>query len=188
MTRDFTMRLDDREDLFKEAKYQVNIDLRRLPEYIASGCGCGDPSMVDVDPDYQRGHVWTISQKRAFIEYFLRGGESAKDIIFACDADGPYSQKWRLLDGKQRVAAAIEFMSNKFGVFPDKDHPEGHLASQIDGMRPMRHTFRIRVIVAASRAEELQIYLNLNSGGTPHSREEIERVKSMLDDENKKGA
>jgi hypothetical protein len=49
--------------------------------------------------------------------------------------------------------------------------------------------FEIRVIAVDSRLDELTIYLNMNSGGTPHSQEELSRVAAMIElERNSKGA
>lgn len=184
-----TMNLAHRKDLFPHYRSTLNVGLTYLPEYIATGAGCGDPSMVDIDPDYQRGHVWSMAQKRAYMEYLLRGGEAARALTFACDAHGANRNQWRLLDGKQRLSSALDFMADKIGVFVDKDHPEGHVASGISGIRGHLVNFEIRVIAVDSRLDELTIYLNMNSGGTPHSQEELSRVAAMIElERNSKGA
>lgn len=37
---------------------------------------------LDLNPDFQRGHVWTPSQQAAFVEFFLRGGKTARVLYF----------------------------------------------------------------------------------------------------------
>ena len=33
---------------------------------------------LQLNPDFQRGHIWTEAQQIAFIEYVLRGGQSGR--------------------------------------------------------------------------------------------------------------
>jgi len=44
--------------------------------------------------------------------------------------------------------------------------------------------FEFRFCSLETREEVLQLYLNINAGGTPHSAEEIERVRAMLKEAN----
>lgn len=81
-----------------------------------------------------------------------------------------------LVDGLQRITAVRKFMANEipaFGVFR-RDYT-GHL-----GVRP---SFRWQVTTIPTKAEVLKVYLMLNSGGTVHSPEAIEKVKRLLETE-----
>jgi hypothetical protein len=46
-------------------------------------------------------------------------------------------------------------------------------------------SFRISVNTLQTRTEVLQWYLMLNTGGTPHTKDEIDKVKKMLAAEKK---
>lgn len=39
---------------------------------------------LNFDPDYQRGRVWTSEQRSAYVEFIMRGGTAARDLIFNC--------------------------------------------------------------------------------------------------------
>lgn len=39
---------------------------------------------LDLDPDFQRGHVWSQQQQIKYVEYVLRGGNLNRHIIFNC--------------------------------------------------------------------------------------------------------
>lgn len=83
--------------IFKKKGYHVKItkvkDILRFP---FSGY-CADVSLdhvnrhvqdhietlnLDLDPIFQRGHVWSRKQQTAFIEYLLAGGTSGRDLYF----------------------------------------------------------------------------------------------------------
>ena len=39
---------------------------------------------LDINPDFQREHVWSEEQQIKYIEHRLRGGESGRDLLFNC--------------------------------------------------------------------------------------------------------
>lgn len=129
---------------------------------------------VVLDPDYQRGNVWTKRQKQEYVEYILRGGISGKDIYWNCpgwmsDFRGPME----LVDGKQRVTTVLEFQENKFKVF-------GHYFKEYeDKLDLVRHTFTFHVNSIVNRADVIRWYLDLNSG-TPHTRKDIKKAEDLL--------
>jgi hypothetical protein len=45
-----------------------------------------------------------------------------------------------------------------------------------------RFRFKFEIFNFQIKADLLRHYLDLNAGGTPHSKEEIERVRKMLSD------
>ncbi len=147
-----------------------------LPDQLAAG--------LNLDPDFQRAHVWTQNQQRRYIEFVLRGGRTGVDIQtnnpgwHNHSAEGPYE----LVDGKQRIEAVRSFMTDNLRIFPEYA-PEtgGLLSSQFTGY--MRHyaAFKWHVNDLATRAEVLQWYIDLNAGGVVHSEEEIRRVQILLD-------
>lgn len=129
---------------------------------------------LDMSPDYQRGHVWTPEQKVAYVEYALMGGEVGRNILFNCPGwMTTYKGPFELVDGKQRIEAVLSFLRDETRAF-------GLLRSEFEGRLPNEVGFLFRVCKVKTRAEILRLYLNINAGGTPHSREEIERVTVML--------
>ena len=161
---------------FPRAGYEVSVPWASMQNHVSS---------VDfpfiMEPDYQRGHVWNDEQRSAFIEYGLMGGESSMVITTNCpgwmgDWRGPYE----LVDGLQRVTAVLKFLKNEVKAF-------GLLLSEFeDKLRPTTcPTFRWRVMNLPTRAEVLNLYLLMNSGGVVHSAEEIARVRSLLEEETK---
>lgn len=157
---------------FPKSYYTVSIAWDFLEDQIAKprgGC------TLNMDPDFQRGHVWTEDQQIAFVEYRLMGGESGGVIItnfpgWMGDFKGPFD----LIDGKQRITAVRRFLNNEIRVF-------GRLRSEFeDDHYLMSMYFDWRVMCLESRADILQVYLNLNAGGTPHSPMEITKVRLML--------
>lgn len=131
---------------------------------------------IDLNPDFQRGHVWTPEKQTAFVEFILRGGESAKNLYFNCPNFRSGNTKgYVLVDGKQRLTAALAFLDDQVPVFG------GWVYSDFtDKMDFLTARFRWNVNDLHTRAEVLQWYLDLNTGGVVHTNEEIEKVRALL--------
>lgn len=156
---------------FPVAHYEIDVPWRYLEDHIAIEL----PNGLDLDPDCQRDHVWTGDQQRAYVEYVLQGGEVARQLIFNCPAWPSGDRGYVLVDGKQRLEAVRRFLRDDLEVFG------GHRRSDIKGsLHPLIASFRCRVVSLSTKAEVLRLYLNINAGGTPHTQEELERVRRML--------
>ena len=138
---------------------------------------------LDVNPDFQRGYVWTLDQKTRYIEYILRGGMSGRDIYFNCPgfkygrvgrAYGPEGE-YVLVDGKQRLDAVLGFMNNEVPIFGGNFYRD-----YTDHLDLLLARFRWHVNDLQTRAEVLAWYLDLNSGGTVHTPDELDRVKQLI--------
>lgn len=143
-----------------------------------------------INPDFQRGHVWTKEQQISYVENFIRGvvGETGRVITLSCnqfrnirakdsDIDGMY-----VVDGLQRLTAIRRFMNNEFKVFHHIDggvYKEFFLGTgfRIGGLKGLC----FNVFSFQYKKEILDYYIAMNDGGTVHTQEEIERVKKMRD-------
>ena len=139
----------------------------------------------DLNPDFQRGHVWTDAQRAAYVEALLRNMTTGR-ILFNCpgwtnnpDAGGDIpSNTFQCIDGLQRLTAVRKFLAGEISVFG------GMVAEDLRGspFDPFRMTYRLQIGVYefSTRAELLQFYLDLNVGGSAHEPQEIERVRGLL--------
>lgn len=134
-------------------------------------------TQIEFNPDFQRGHVWSKEQKIDYIEFCLKGGKASRELIFACqnyDREGEGTMY--LVDGLQRLTAVQEYLEDGFPAF-------GTLHSEFtDRMDITTQRFRM-TIVDIDREDMLKLYLGLNSGGTPHAKDELDRVQDLLDAE-----
>ncbi len=133
----------------------------------------------NLNPDFQRGYVWTQNQKIAYVEYLLRGGTSGRDIYF----NHPnwmtsYKGEMIIVDGKQRLDAVVLFLQNNIPAF-------GYTYDQYIDNIPSYISLKFHVNNLATRAEVLQWYIEMNSGGTVHTELELYRVKQLLELERK---
>ena len=130
---------------------------------------------LNLDPDFQRGLVWTPDQRSAFIEYCLKGGTTARRIYFNCSGwNSIPNGEYVLVDGKQRLHAIRGFLRNEVPAF-------GHLFSEFTGAMRV-HTHRVTWCVndLPTRKDVLQWYLEMNTGGTVHTKDELDKVRHML--------
>lgn len=161
----------------RNANYRINVPWRSVIDQIEAyredqeKMGSG----LDMSPDFQRVHVWTLKQKRRYVEFILRGGDSSKEIHWNCKGWGyKYEGPMVLVDGKQRLNAVTGFLNDKFKVF-------GKLCSEFeDGLDICRHQFIFHINNLETREDILKWYLGLNFGGTPHTDEERAKVEKLL--------
>ena len=175
------MRWDEIPQFTSCRNYGVDCSLfRYFCEYIDREIAEG----LVLNPDFQRGHVWTEEQQTAYIEYLLMGGMSGRTIYLnAKDAESPSpeNQDYVCVDGLQRITAIRGFYHDEIPAF-------GHRYSQFEGpLNLTKFTMRIVVNDLQTREEVLQWYLELNTTGVPHSKEELDRVKALLNRERENG-
>lgn len=160
----------------RDGNYQVDMDIRRIPEWIANE---QREMGLQLNPDFQRGHVWTEEQQIAWLEFFLKGGKSGNVVYFNCPSwhynvnKGDYNE-YVCVDGLQRLTAICRFVNNEIKVF-------GSYFNEYEDPRVAgRYTLKINVNDLKTEKEVLQWYIDMNIGGTPHTIEEIKRVRKML--------
>lgn len=132
---------------------------------------------LNLCPEFQRGHVWTEEQQIKYIEYLLRGGTTGRDLYFNHpgwfrDWGGEYV----CVDGLQRITAILKFLDNEIPVF-------GHFKSEYDGHIPMNIFIHWHVNDLQDPKDVLIWYLEMNEGGTPHTKEELDKVRKMIIEE-----
>jgi len=156
---------------FSIARYTVNHSWRYIGGWIKENESHIKNGFF-LNPDFQRGHVWTEQQKIDYIEYCLRGGQASQQILFNCpgwmhDFRGPMV----CVDGLQRITAALDFMDDKVKAF-------GSYCSEYDKI-PFDLDFVVKIF-DLDEVGVLELYIDINAGGTQHTTEEIEKVRKML--------
>lgn len=164
---------------FPHAAYRVDVGWNYLEEYV---CDSINNYGLELDPDFQRVHVWDDAQRTKYVEYILQGGTSGRELYFNCPQwsrgirRGPYV----IVDGKQRLQAVRLFLDNKVSAF-------GHLFCEYDDHIDMVIArFSWNIAELETRAEVLQWYLNFNAGGAVHTEYELARVRELLKKETEK--
>ena len=135
---------------------------------------------LQLNPDFQRGNVWTEAQQIAYVEFILRGGHTARTVYL----NNPNWNRRKndrytdfvCVDGLQRITSISRFLKNDlpaFGLFYD----------QFEGAIRILNTMQININDLQTRKEVLQWYVDFNAGGTVHSDAEIARVKALIAEE-----
>ncbi|KAK0462412.1 uncharacterized protein EV420DRAFT_1185626 [Desarmillaria tabescens] len=73
---------------------------------------------IDLDPEYQRGDVWTESKQTGLIDSILRNFY-IPPVIFAVNLYEDGTETRTCIDGKQRLTSIHRFME---GLIPHRDH------------------------------------------------------------------
>ncbi len=92
--------------------------------------------LLEVDPEYQRGPVWTRLQKQYFIDSILRGYHIPLIYLHhkqAIRVGGLQTgDRLYIIDGQQRVLALYEFSEGAFPLLDPREHPGRFPKSLID--------------------------------------------------------
>ena len=161
--------------LTNKANYKVDVQFRYFEKTIRNLI---DENGLILNPDFQRGHVWTQAQQEAYILHILKGGLSGKDIYLNCPswhvaATTDYDE-FVCVDGLQRITAICKFIRNELKVL-------GLYYNEFEG-HPRQITTHLTIHVndLQTQRDVLQWYVEMNEGGTPHTQAEINRVKAMI--------
>ena len=161
----------------RDGSYAVDVPLDRVSRWVAQE---QEELGLELNPEFQRGHVWTKRQQVAYMEFLLRGGRTGRDFYFNYPSmhiqvpDGAYNA-YVCVDGLQRLTAIQKFFGNELKVFGS------FFWEYTDRIRISMNSIRVHVNDLKTEKEVLQWYIEMNSGGTPHSKTEITRVKTLLD-------
>lgn len=176
------MKFTDIRQFTRSGSYQIDVPIDYLLKTLD---GYKKHDNLQMNPDFQRGNVWTEEQQIKYLEFFFRGGKSANVIYFNCPSYGRVTDKCNypdmvLVDGLQRLTAFIRFLNNEIPIFGTyyKDFE--------DRPRMSNGILKFNVNDLQTRAEVLRWYIEMNSGGVVHSKKEIERVKELLRQEENK--
>lgn len=169
------IRFRDIPQFTREGSYAVDCSLPFLVDWIQDEVKEG----LELNPDFQRGHVWTNEQEVAYIEFLLKGGRTGRDLYLNKPSwhtpvvDGAYDD-YVCVDGLQRITAIQGFIGNRFPVF-------GSFYREFEDRIGVMNTVRVHVNDLKTKKEVLTWYIEMNSGGTPHSKAEIDRVTALRD-------
>jgi 5-methylcytosine-specific restriction endonuclease McrA len=90
--------------------------------------------MLVVNPEYQRGPVWTPTQKKKLVDSVLRGYPIPLMYLHQIRqvAGKLVSERYEVIDGQQRINALADFAEGAFKLFdPVKDESEARFPSFI---------------------------------------------------------
>ena len=169
-----------------KAAYSADTGLLEIEKFIAEQTN--NMQMMggsfELVPDFQRGHVWTVEQRKSYVEALFKSTASTH-ILFNCPGwlrsdgdDGDIAaHTFQCIDGLQRLTSVRQFVAGDLSVF------NGMTADDFKGspFDLKRYRLKFSVYEFSHRAELLQFYLDLN-GGTVHAQSELDRVQQLLDE------
>jgi hypothetical protein len=155
---------------YPKAKYAIDVILSDTERIITRW---EEEYGLELCPEFQRGHVWTEQQRERYLEFLLRGGQSGPILFNHPGWMTSFKGSLVLVDGLQRLTAVLKFLRNETQAF-------GYLLNEYGDGIPIDVTLRFEVNNLRTHGEVLQWYVDLNSGGTVHTPEEIERVRHMI--------
>ena len=170
-------RFQDIPKFTRDGSWECDFDFKYLLDFIDENIR---EYNLQLNPDFQRGHVWTEEQQIAWIEFFLKGGKTGRVLYLNCPnwqgdlvKEGDYND-FVCVDGLQRITAIRRFMDGEIPVF-------GSYISEYEDKMPLTgNSIKINVNNLKTKKEVLQWYVDMNAGGTPHTKEEITRVQNMI--------
>lgn len=168
-----------------------HVSLSRLEEQLKS---LNQIMPLELDADFQRTYVWTTEQKIAFVENLLRRKVKSASILFnqygynlsldqLNQIDSDIAGKFICVDGKQRLSACLDFVQGKLALFDGQLTYADLMSNQKIKLRILEHRFahlRFCFLNFESKRDLLNFYLELNSGGTVHSEQDLNKVKEIL--------
>lgn len=155
--------------------YEVSVDAYDIEATLERYLGKHN---LNLSPWFQRGHVWTEEQQVAYIEHLLSGSNSATMIQFNKPGwMGRYriNGEMTIVDGLQRLTAVRKFVADELEVY-------GQKCSEFGDLCRCPITLKFNICNVETEKELVEWYLKLNSGGTIHTKEELGRVRSGLND------
>lgn len=172
--------------LIPESNYWVNYRFSSIENFIKdtiSHIG------LELDPDFQRGHVWNVEQQTAYIESIIREIIQDTDIVIRFNArdymaiqdstDTDLPKTMQCVDGLQRLTAIRKYMKGKLKPF-------GKTFEEIESS-PLsiarKRNICVKVYNIKYRKDLIKFYYDLNFGGTPHTESEKERILGLMEND-----
>ncbi len=158
---------------------------------------------LDLTPLYQRGSVWTEEQRVALVQSWIMGvpipaiilNNRATEAWRDTENDDPWNGRGpsrAVVDGQQRIRTAVAWFGGDLAVPASwfsadaVDHPtptsDGPYVRFRGLSRPtqlhMKRTAMLPIVEAKlpSLQREAELYLLVNSGGTAHTQQDLERA------------
>lgn len=162
---------------------QLNVRMNDVVKYVDAK----DPGeRWNLNPEYQRGAVWTDRQAMHFLGHMLEGGAVAPLYVNRLENNKNLPEGFKswlevpaeVIDGQQRLRAVLRWLKGEVQA----ELSDGRLIAYADTDEIDRRglpAFDVE-FVDLSRRDVLRLYLKLNRGGTVHSDSEIERVRQLL--------
>lgn len=128
-------------------------------------------------PEYQRDYVWTLDDKQRYLETLFTGRDLGRFIFIK----EQYPLTDVLFDGKQRMNTLLELISSQLtyqGIY-------WHEMSKGDRNEVLGRSVQFAELDTKqfSKADLLDVFLDVNAAGVPQTEEHLAKVRAMRDAE-----
>ena len=126
---------------------------------------------INMNPEYQRDHVWTIDDRRFLIESIFNKIDIGK---FTLCMNG-YSKlpMYEVIDGKQRIQTLVDFYEDRF-TYRDKFYSQ---LSWKDQSHFTNYSISVAISEYLTYEQKLRYFLHLNVAGVPQDDAHIRKVQ-----------
>jgi len=136
---------------------------------------------INFEPEYQRDYVWNLEDQVSLIDSIFNNVDIGKLAFIHYD-----TKKWmetgfgyEILDGKQRIRAILDYYEDRFQY-------KGKYFSDLS-YRDRNHFINYNISVAEvrnlNREQILRYFIKLNTGGKIMSKEQVDKVRKLLEQE-----
>lgn len=157
-----------------DCTYHVNVGLASVKSSL-------EQFNVNLDPVYQRDYVWAEDQKIKFVGAAIENPKAMPPFWFNWVHDEFDRSSSEVVDGKQRLNACISWLDGEIpAVCPCGETVWFKDLNEID-IRLIDFGFSFSWnFVDLNKKEVMKFYIRLNSGGTIHSGEDLDKVKKLI--------
>ncbi|MEQ8746340.1 DUF262 domain-containing protein [Pyruvatibacter sp.] len=140
-----------------------------------------EKNQLDLDPPYQRRSVWTLSDKRFFIDTILND-YPAPPIFLHKSLDEGGRPTYHVVDGKQRLTTIIDFVAGKIRIPDDFGDTSLQKKRWKDLQRETREAFWNYVLIvemlpSVDEASVRDTFERINRNSRKLERQEIRHAK-----------
>lgn len=158
-------------DVYPDAVVKISRDQYSIFEITRMVTETGE---LQIDPEFQRNPVWTLSQERELVESVLMG--IPLPIMYAFENIDGVKQ---IVDGRQRINALIRFLNNRFALdnlkmLPQFDKKKFKDLQPIYQSKFERHQLSVYIIEPPTPERlKYDIFDRVNRGGTRLNNQEM---------------
>lgn len=166
----------------------VNVPLNHIKEVydLPEGQLHPDGKVLDLDPFYQRGLVWTLNQKRDYILALFNGKATIEPTIVEYFKDDYKIHMMEVLDGKQRLTTIFDFIDNKFSIIVDGNEVYFKDLIEKDQRFLFKHDVKKTRVMPrdiskkVSIQDKIDLFLEINEKGTKMPDEHLKKIKNTF--------
>lgn len=170
------------QSLQKKLSYEEDFESVTLRSSVKYFYMLFNDDLIDLNPIYQRGYVWTEQQKNDYILNLFENKAEIRPVVIQYAIKDKNDDILEILDGKQRLSTLFDFINNKITVnslyFKDLTNEDQEFI--------MNHKIDYRRIMNRSNSSNLkletrlQLFYEINLYGTKMTDEELKEVQKLL--------